>query len=108
LTRCLRADSARTIGLPFLSHEDHERHGRQAQCRLSVVELARQRPEGTTITECPIETEIGEKVAAYLSAGAREVWVVGDDGVPEIHTTSGRVAASGLGFELLRLDDRGG
>lgn len=115
-------------------------------------ELARQRPDGTTITECPIETqigvrvpdvvwasptfmqrhgaestlragpelcvevlsptntsaEIGEKVAAYLAAGAREVWVVGDDGVPEIHTAGGRVAASGLGFELLRLDDRGG
>jgi Uma2 family endonuclease len=115
-------------------------------------ELARQRPEGTAITECPIETEIGvrvpdvvwasptfmqrhgaesilragpelcvevlsptntsaeigEKVAAYLATGAREVWVVGDDGVPEIHTSGGRVAASGLGFELLRLDDRGG
>lgn len=80
-------------------------------------ELARQRPDGTTITECPVETEIGgrvpdvvwasgefmashagestfqagpdlcvevrsptntpaeigEKVAAYLAAGAREI-----------------------------------
>jgi Uma2 family endonuclease len=111
-------------------------------------ELARQRPEGTTITECPVETDIGvrapdvvwasptfmrrhgaesvlragpdlcvevlsptntraeidEKVAAYLAAGAREVWVVGDDGVPEIHTSGGRVAASELGFELARPD----
>lgn len=111
-------------------------------------ELARQRPEGTTITECPVETEIGvrvpdvvwasptfmqrhggestllaapelcvevlsptntpaeigEKVAAYLTAGAREVWVVGDDGVPQIHTSGGRVAASALEFELQRLD----
>ena len=109
-------------------------------------ELARQRPEGTTITECPVETEIGvrvpdvvwasptfmhehgaestlrsapelcvevlsptntraeidEKVAAYLAAGALEVWVVGDDGVPEMHAHSGRLAASSLGFELPR------
>jgi Uma2 family endonuclease len=106
--------------------------------------LGRQRPDGTTFTECPVETEIGvrvpdvvwasaqfmqrhgtesefragpdlcvevlsptntraeigEKVAAYLAAGAREVWVVGDDGVPEINTSAGRVAASTLGFEL--------
>jgi Uma2 family endonuclease len=48
--------------------------------------------------------EIAEKVAAYLAAGAREVWVVGDDGVPAIHTSSGRVAVSGLGFELPRPD----
>ena len=109
-------------------------------------ELRRQRPEGTTFTECPVETEIGmrapdvvwasadfmerhrgerqflvgpdlcvevlspsntraeiaEKVAAYLGAGAREVWVVGDDGVPVIHTSSGNVPASTLGFALPR------
>jgi len=107
-------------------------------------ELARQRPEGTTFTECPVETEIGvrvpdvvwaspafmarhraqssfrrapelcvevlspsnssaemgEKVAAYLAAGAREVWLVADDGVPEIYTSDGPVSSSGLGFEL--------
>ena len=107
-------------------------------------ELARQRPDGTTFTECPVETEIGmripdvvwaspefmrlhgtesefcagpdlcvevlsptntraeidEKIAAYLAAGAREVWVVGADGVPDIHTTDGRVATSALGFKL--------
>ena len=107
-------------------------------------ELARQRPEGTTFTECPVETEIGmripdvvwaspefmqrhgtesefrsgpdlcvevlspsntrpeidEKVAAYLAAGSREVWVVGEDGVPEIHANGGRIAASTLGFDL--------
>jgi Uma2 family endonuclease len=111
-------------------------------------ELARRRPEGTTITECPVETDIGvrvpdvvwaspafmqrhgsesafraapdlcvevlsatntraaigEKVAAYLAAGAREVWVVGDDGAPEIHTSDGRGTVSGLGFELPRPD----
>ena len=44
--------------------------------------------------------EIDEKIAAYLAAGAREVWVVGTDGVPEIHTTDGQVAASTLGFDL--------
>ena len=109
-------------------------------------EVARQRPEGTTFTGCPVETEIGvrvpdvvwaspefmrrhgaesefragpdlcvevlsptntraeigEKVAAYLAAGAREVWVVGEDGVPEIHTSAGRVPASTLGFDLPR------
>ena len=107
-------------------------------------EFARQRPEGTTFTECPVETEIGvrvpdvvwasvefmqrhgaesefragpdlcvevlsptntraeidEKVAAYLANGSREVWVVGEDGVPEIHTSAGRIAASTLGFDL--------
>jgi Uma2 family endonuclease len=109
-------------------------------------ELARQRPEGTTFTECPVETEIGiripdvvwaspefmqlhgtesefragpdlcvevlsptntraeidEKVTAYLAAGAREVWVVGDSGVPEIHSADGRLATSALGFDLPR------
>jgi Uma2 family endonuclease len=111
-----------------------------------AYELRQQRPEGTTFTECPVETDIGmrvpdvvwaspecmerhkgekefrtgpdlcvevlsptntraeiaEKTAAYLAAGAREVWVVGDDGVPEIHTSAGRVPASTLGFELPR------
>ena len=47
--------------------------------------------------------EIAEKTAAYLAAGAKEVWIVGDDGGPEIHTSAGRVAASPLGFELPRL-----
>jgi Uma2 family endonuclease len=109
-------------------------------------ELARQRPDGTTFTECPVETDIGmrvpdvvwasaecmerhknekefrvgpdlcvevlsptntraemaEKRAAYLAAGAREVWIVGEDGAPEIHTSAGQVATSTLGFELPR------
>lgn len=43
--------------------------------------------------------EMSEKIAAYLAAGAREVWVIGE-GVAEIHTTAGRVPASTLGFEL--------
>ena len=107
-------------------------------------ELRLQRPDGTTFTECPVETEIGvrvpdvvwaspefmqrhggesefragpdlcaevlsptntraeigEKIAAYLEAGAREVWVVGYDGVPEMYTTDGRISASTLGFAL--------
>ena len=109
-------------------------------------ELDRQRPEGTTLTECPVETDIGmrvpdvvwaspefmqhrrndkefrvapdlcievlsprntrpemaEKAAAYLAAGAREVWLVGDDGVAEIHTSTGPVPTSTLGFALPR------
>lgn len=40
--------------------------------------------------------EIDEKVAEYLAADAREVWVVGEDGMPEIHTSAGRVPASPL------------
>jgi Uma2 family endonuclease len=107
-------------------------------------ELRLQRPDGTTFTECPVETVIGiripdvvwaspefmqlhgtesefcagpdlcvevlsptntpaeidEKIAAYLAAGAREVWVVGTEGVPEIHTIDGQVATSILGFRL--------
>jgi Uma2 family endonuclease len=107
-------------------------------------ELRLQRPEGTTFTECPVETDIGvrvpdvvwaspefmqrhgaerefragpdlcvevlsptntraeiaEKVAAYLAAGSREIWVVGDDGQPEIHGNNGRIATSTLGFDL--------
>jgi len=109
-------------------------------------ELMRQRPDGTTFTECPVETDIGvrvpdvvwaspefmqrhgtesefragpdlcvevlsptntraeiaEKVAAYLAAGSREVWVVGDDGVPEIHGSDGRISMSALNFDLPR------
>ena len=110
-------------------------------------ELARQRPEGTTIPECPVETEIGmrmpdvvwaspdfmkqhrdekelsaapelciealsptnrraeiaEEIAAYLSAGAKEVWVVSDDGAAEIHTSAGRVAVGMFGSDLAAL-----
>jgi len=44
--------------------------------------------------------EMAEKTAAYLAAGAREVWLVGEDGVPEIHTSTGRASVSALGFEL--------
>jgi Uma2 family endonuclease len=109
-----------------------------------AYELRRQRPEGRTFTECPVETEIGmripdvvwasaefiqshgdekqfrvapdlcvevlssrntrvemaEKRAAYLAAGAKEVWLVGEDGVAEIYTNAGRVTASTLGFVL--------
>jgi Uma2 family endonuclease len=109
-------------------------------------ELALQRPEGTALPSCPIETDIGmrvpdvvwvsaelmgrhrnetefrvapelcvevlsptntwaeiaERVAGYLAAGAIEVWVVGEDGLPEIHTSAGRVPRSTLGFELPR------
>jgi hypothetical protein len=45
---------------------------------------------------------MAEKTAAYLAAGAKEVWIVDEDGVPEIHTSAGRVPTSTLGFELPR------
>jgi hypothetical protein len=40
------------------------------------------------------------KRAAYIAAGAKEVWIVGEDGVAEIYTSAGRVAVSTLGFAL--------
>jgi Uma2 family endonuclease len=46
--------------------------------------------------------EMAEKIAAYLAAGAREVWLVDEDGVAEIYTSAGRLSASTLGFELPR------
>jgi Uma2 family endonuclease len=109
-------------------------------------ELRRSRPDGTTITECPIETELGirvpdvvwasaafmlgremdrpfsrapelcveilspanarleieEKMAAYLAAGALEVWLVAEDGTIEMFASGGRVEASSLGIALPR------
>ena len=35
------------------------------------------------------DDEIREKIAAYLSAGAREVWIVGEDGAIAYHDASG-------------------
>jgi hypothetical protein len=46
--------------------------------------------------------EIAEKISAYLAAGAREVWVVDDAGLPEIHTSAGQAASSALGFTVPR------
>src|SRR5690606_16742826 len=107
-------------------------------------ELRRSRPDGTTITECPIETELGirvpdvawasaafmidremdhpfssapelcieilsptnsrleidEKVAAYLAAGAVEVWLVAEDGTFEVFDVGGRLEANSLGIAL--------
>jgi Uma2 family endonuclease len=118
-----------------------------ASLQASVAfELRRQRPDGKTFTECPVETEIGmripdvvwaspafieshgdekqfrvapdlcvevlsprntraemaEKRVAYLAAGAKEVWLVAEDGVAEAYTSAGRVSTSTLGFELPR------
>ena len=109
-------------------------------------ELRRQRPDGSTITECGIETQIGvrvpdvawaspefiarhgmttpfpnapeicvevlspsnsaaemrtRKVAAYLEAGAIEVWLVREDGGVEIITKSGPRPSSSFGIELV-------
>jgi Uma2 family endonuclease len=107
-------------------------------------ELRRLRPDGTTFTECSIETQIGvrvpdaawasqsfiarhrlttpfanapeicievlspsntvaamnEKVAAYLEAGAIEVWLVRDDGV-EIIAQHGPRPSSSFGIALV-------
>jgi Uma2 family endonuclease len=107
-------------------------------------ELCRRLPDGTTMTECSVETQIGvrvpdvawasadfiarhgvttpypdapeicieilspsntvaqmsEKAAAYLEAGAGEVWLVSDDAGVEIITKSGRQPSSAFGVEL--------
>jgi Uma2 family endonuclease len=105
-------------------------------------ELTRLKPDGTTFTECSVETEIGvrvpdvawasaefmrrhgtttpfpnapelcvevlspsntaveirDKVAAYLAAGAREVWVVAEDGSIEISNERGAQRSSVFGI----------
>jgi Uma2 family endonuclease len=107
-------------------------------------ELGRLLPHGTTITECPVETEIGvrvpdlawaspefvarhglpasfalapelcvevvspsnsaieirEKTAAYLAAGALEVWLAAADGTIEMFDAHGRIDASSFGIAL--------
>jgi Uma2 family endonuclease len=73
-----------------------QRHGTESEFRAG--------PELCVEVLSPTNTpaEIAEKVAAYLAAGSREVWVVGDDGVAEIHGGDGRVGTSALGFDLPR------
>ena len=108
-------------------------------------ELGGRRPDGTTMTECSVETRIGvrvpdvawaspefisrhgvitpfprapeicvevlspsntaaqmnEKAAAYLEAGASEVWLVSDDRGVEIIAKSGPRTSSAFGIELV-------
>jgi Uma2 family endonuclease len=85
----------------WASREFMERHGGEGEFRAGpdlCVEV---------LSPTNSRAEIAEKVAAYLAAGAREVWIVGDDGVPAIHTSGGRVAVSELGFELPDLQGQG-
>ncbi len=107
-------------------------------------ELRRLRPDGTTITECAIETDLGvrvpdvawasaefmgrhgmagpwpyapelcvevlspsntelemrQKIAAYLAAGAVEVWLVKEDGTVQMLNELGPVPVSSLGIAL--------
>jgi Uma2 family endonuclease len=44
--------------------------------------------------------ELHEKTAAYLAAGAREVWLVSEDGALEMLDASGRIDASSFGIAL--------
>lgn len=46
------------------------------------------------------EPEMQQKTAAYLAAGALEVWLVKEDGTVEILNERGRVAASSLGIAI--------
>jgi len=47
-------------------------------------------------------TEIEHKVALYLERGAREVWVIDEEGGTAIHTAAGELGESGIvpGFRL--------
>jgi len=107
-------------------------------------ELGNRLAEGTTLTECSIETGIGvrvpdvawaspefmrrhglatplpgapeicievlspsnadvemrDKVAAYLAAGAREVWLVAEDGTVGIRDENGARSSSAFGIEI--------
>ena len=86
----------RTPDVVWASAEFIAKHGDEKQFRVApdlCVEVLS--PRNT-------RAEMAEKTAAYLAAGAREVWIVGDDGVPEIHTSAGRMPASTLGFQLPR------
>jgi hypothetical protein len=42
-----------------------------------------------------------EKIAAYFAAGAREVWLVGEDGTIEIRDRRGIVATSEFGITFV-------
>jgi len=44
--------------------------------------------------------EMNEKIAAYLEAGALEIWLVREDGGVEIIASSGPLLASAFGIEL--------
>jgi Uma2 family endonuclease len=69
-------------------------HGADAQFRVApdlCVEV---------LSATNTRAEMDEKVAGYLAAGAREVWLVGEDGVPEFSTSGGRTPVSTLGFNL--------
>jgi Uma2 family endonuclease len=46
------------------------------------------------------EPEMQQKTAAYLAAGATEVWLVKDDGTVEMLDARGRIAASSFGIAM--------
>jgi hypothetical protein len=118
---------------------------RHASLQSSLAsELRRLKPEGVTLTQCAIETELGvrvpdvawasaefvlanglgtplpsapdlcvemlsrlnrrahilDKVTAYLTAGAREVWLVHENGSLEIISVQGAREHSSLGIEI--------
>lgn len=53
------------------------------------------------------DDEIGQKIRAYLAAGAHEVWIVTEEGRISYHTRSGEQPASGFPARL-SLPKRGG
>jgi Uma2 family endonuclease len=46
------------------------------------------------------QPEMREKIAAYLAAGAIEVWLVAEDGTVEMFGAQGRLTTSALGIAL--------
>jgi hypothetical protein len=89
-------------------------------CELSAIELAQALPqcllmapraaargprpsvgyERRASATSTARTRLNEKVAAYLAAGAVEVWLVAEDGDIEMFAASGPIEASSLGIAL--------
>ena len=86
----------RILDVVWASAEFIRSHGDETQFRVApdlCVEVLS--PRNT-------RAEMAENRAAYLTAGAKEVWLVGEDRIPEIYTSAGRVPASTLQLELPR------
>jgi Uma2 family endonuclease len=47
------------------------------------------------------DDEITEKIRAYLAAGAREVWIVGEDGAIESHDRSSKQAKTSFNLNVV-------
>jgi Uma2 family endonuclease len=67
--------------------------GRRARCRAPGLCIEVLSPTNS-------EPEMQQKTAAYLAAGATEVWLIGEDGAVEVFDARGRVAERSLGIAI--------